>query len=49
MQQPLSRLSCNGQGIVVVSQLGQVACAYYCQVLGAAGGVCNNFTCICRW
>ena len=48
-QQPLSRLVCNGQGIVVIGQLAQLACAVYCQTLGATGGVCNDSTCYCKW
>ena len=49
LQQPSSRVVCSGQGIVVVSQLGQIACAEYCKILGANGGVCNSGTCMCKW
>ena len=48
-QQPLSRYVWNGQGIVVVGQLGQLTWVVYCQTLGATGGECKDSTCYCKW
>ncbi len=35
--------------VCVLGSVGQLACAKYCQELGARGGFCDNGTCTCIW